>query len=747
MNENLILAAALRCAKRGWRVFPLKAGEKIPAIKRWPEQATTVPAAIRRWLKHMPQANLAICTGHGLGVLDVDLDKGGYQSLRELRERLGGLPETLTAATGGGGLHLFFDTGELTLHNRTNLLPGLDWRGEGGYVVAPPSVHPNGEVYTWASCFETAPGPLPEGLRALVAKGKPSFDPHPRSVGAQRAAPLQTAAPLQQTPAQQALSRGLAELSAAVEGTRNDTLNKVAFVNGVLVGKGRLDREAAYAALERAALSTGLGEKEVRATLKSGLGDGIREGERTKSGNGKAMAVSAPKEDYQPAFPKGNLTDIANGRRLARHFGDTLRYVKDWGWMVWDGALWRRDDICMVDKCAESTSFLIYEEAAKAENKDASSRLGNWAKASMFGTRLRHMIRQARKHVAERSSAFDADHHLLNLENGVLDLRAGELLPHDPKLLMTKLAGTSYDPQAACPRWMAFLEEVLGGDGELMGLVQRAVGYALCGDASEQVIFFLYGTGANGKSTFLRVLQYLMGDYARQAAPNLLVKGDRHTTELADLAGARLVVSTELEPGRRLDMARLKQITGGDKMKGRFMRQDNFEFEVTFVIFLAGNTKPPIKETDHGTWRRFQMIPFTVTIPKERRDKRLVEKLREELPGILNWALAGYRDWAENGLGEAAAVEAAVAAYREEEDFLAAFFDERCVAAPDGETRAAELYAVFREWCEEYGERPWKRKTFTSAMRERGYYQERKKKGMYWQGIGLSAPEGVKGEI
>jgi putative DNA primase/helicase len=330
------------------------------------------------------------------------------------------------------------------------------------------------------------------------------------------------------------------------------------------------------------------------------------------------------------------------------------------------------------------------------------------------------------------------------VENGTIDLHTGELHPHKREDLITKLAPVEYDAEAVAPNFEAFLEQVLPSE-ELRRFVQRAIGYSLTGDVSEQVLLFMYGAGANGKSTLINAVLSMLGDYGMQAAPELLTaKQGTHPTELADLQGARLAASVEVEDGRRLAESLVKQLTGGDRIKARFMRQDFFEFEPTHKVILAANHKPTIRGTDHAIWRRIKLIPFEVTIPKAKQDPRLFAKLRGELPGILAWAVRGCLEWQRDGLGEPEEVRKATEAYRAEMDVLAAYIDERCWLGANAEAQAKPLFDDYRSWCDANGERSESQRRFATRLAERGLEKEKVGGVVKWYGIGRlwDGPEG-----
>jgi putative DNA primase/helicase len=338
-----------------------------------------------------------------------------------------------------------------------------------------------------------------------------------------------------------------------------------------------------------------------------------------------------------------------------------------------------------------------------------------------------------------RISQLDADPWLLNCRNGTLDLRTGKLLPHHPENLCTKTIPVAFDPDAKCPLWISFLRRVMAGNPDLIKFLQRSIGYALTGSTGEQVMFFLYGLGANGKSTFIETCRNLLGDYAQQSDFDTFVtkKNDGPRNDLARLKGARLVAAVEAAQGRYLAEHVIKQVTGGDTITARFLYHEYFDFVPQFKLFLVANHKPVVVGTDEAIWRRIRLIPFTVRIPKEERDPQLLEKLRRELPGILAWAVRGCLQWQEDGLGEPEAVSAATADYRREMDVMADFIEEHCVLGEHETVNAGLLYLTFQTWAEKNGEEVLTQKKFGTQLRERGFAADKKKGHRCWVGLGL----------
>jgi P4 family phage/plasmid primase-like protien len=447
----------------------------------------------------------------------------------------------------------------------------------------------------------------------------------------------------------------------------------------------------------------------------------------------KSPSITSEAPSGGQKLVKRPLTETGNAERFRDRYGAQARFCHVWGsWLPYDGRHWKRDDTGAVRSWAKETVRSILAEAAGIEDDEERKKTAKWARDSeKASTRAALLINaQVEPGIPILPEQMDADPLLFNIQNGTVDLRTGQLRLHDPLNYITKLAPVYFDPEATCPTFLAFLERVLP-DPDVRAFVRRAIGYSLTGEMCEQCLFFLYGGGANGKSTLLGVLQALMGDYARQAAPELLVSrgGDRHPTELADLFGARMVASIEVDEGKRLAETLVKQMTGGDKMKARFMRADFFEWTPTHKLFLAANHRPEIRGTDYAIWRRIHMVPFTVTIPKAERDGRLPAKLLAELPGILNWAIAGCLDWQRNGLGVPQAVRDATEEYRAEQDILADFLAERCVIDPQTWAAASDLYRAYSEWCDAGGTKPLSGTAFGTRLAERGHTTDRRQVG------------------
>lgn len=387
------------------------------------------------------------------------------------------------------------------------------------------------------------------------------------------------------------------------------------------------------------------------------------------------------------------------------------------------------------------------EEEALNERKqivarlaEARSKLG-WARKSQNRDRLVALLAVAASEqgVAVLPSELDADPFLLNVANGTLDLRTGTLRDHSADDRITKLSPVVYDAAATCPKWEAFLAEVLP-DPEVRRFLRSFVGYALTGVIRERVLVFLIGAGANGKSVFLRVVRSVLGDYAGTMAPELLLakRGESHPTEVADLCGVRLAVCSEVRIGRAFDECRIKSLTGNDMVKARKMRADFVEFPPTWKLAIGANHRPAVRDLTDSIWDRLRMVPFPVRVPKEKRNAKLVEELLEEAPGILRWAVEGCMLWQRQGLQEPPAVIEATEDYRTDEDWLRRFLGDSCLLDPASRTLAKDIYAAYRGWAAANGEELHTQKVLGASLKGSGLRSTKSNGKKCWIGIGLT---------
>lgn len=414
----------------------------------------------------------------------------------------------------------------------------------------------------------------------------------------------------------------------------------------------------------------------------------------------RAPRAAADNEALPPEYSEDHMADA-----FARAHSASMRYVSTWGaWMRWDGRLWRKDTVLE----AFDKARMICREYARQASQDAS--LGARRQTipmSLARANTMAAVERAAKsdvRIAREADAWDADPWLLNTPGGLVNLRTGTLSPHDIDAHCTKI--TRATPQGDCPAWLAFLDVATQGNQELQAYMQRIAGYALTGDISEECLFFVHGSGGNGKGTFINTIQWILNDYAAVASMETFTesRNERHTTDLAMLQGARLVTAQETEEGKRWAESRLKSITGGDPITARFMRADNFTFTPQFKLLIAGNNKPGIRSVDEAMRRRMNLIPFTVSIPEDAKDKRLKERLKGEADGILAWMVAGCLAWQKHGLRPPEIVKAATDEYLSAEDHLSAWLSECCEIDESYRCKRQTLFHSYRDWAKENGE-------------------------------------------
>ncbi len=444
----------------------------------------------------------------------------------------------------------------------------------------------------------------------------------------------------------------------------------------------------------------------------------------------EAASDAAPQNEA-PAF-----SEDAIALKFSALYGDDLRYVAPWKkWLQWNGRHWAFDDTINVYDLARA---VCRDEAERCDTKPEAKRIAS----AKTRASIESLARADRRHVATIDQ-WDADPWLLNTPTGVVDLRTGDIRSHRREDYCTKI--TAVSPGGDCPLWCEFLKRSTNGDNELEEYLKRTTGYSLTGLTQEHAFFFAYGTGANGKGVFFGAVAGPMGDYHTTAPMEAFIAShtDRHPTELAGLRGARLVTAVETEEGRRWNESRIKALTGGDPISARFMRQDFFTFTPQFKLMVAGNHKPSLRNVDEAMRRRLHLVPFGVTIPPEERDERLPEKLKEEWPGILSWAIEGAAEWGMMGLRPPEAVRKATDAYLEAEDALATWIEECCNVGPGFAATSADLHQSYRKWAENAGEYAVASKRFAQGLEDRGFVRHRigARSIRGFRGIGVRAQE------
>lgn len=712
-----LLEAAIDYAARGWRVVPLIEREKRPRLKAWQREATTDEATICRWWEAWPAANVGVLMGPTSNLIDLECDSP--EAEQDLLRTFGDSAPVTPTFQGSRGKHRLFrwraGLPAVACCHFGKVECRLGNGDRGAQSVFPPSIHPTGEVYKWLiGPDDVDVAELPDAVAAMMFNmaGEPTLAPPVTASGK--------------------TSEDWAAIAAGVgEGGRNQAAAQL--IGLTLHNMADPGDNAAVAnawALVEAwneRNSPPLPVKELRATF-----DSILRNERAK----RRRAVELPPaQNGKPDFP---LTDAGNGERFAARYGEQVRYIHPWEkWLNFDGRRWRLDDTGAVDQLAKQTARAMWREGASEQDPARRDAKLKWAKQTESASRLSAMLRLARSEhpVPVLPKELDIDPWLLNCRNGTLDLRTGELRPHRREDMLTKLCPVEYLPDANCPEWIEFLSKIFGRRWDLIDFLQRLCGYFLTGSVDEQILPIFYGDGANGKSTLINALLEMLGeDYAMKGAHDLLMlKNSAHPTERADLHGKRLAACVETDDGARLAESLVKDLTGGDRVRVRRMREDFWEFTPTHKIVLATNHRPEIRGTDHAMWRRLRLVPFDVVIPRAEQDKRLAAKLRKEQAGLLAWCVRGCMDWQKDGLTEPADVLKATESYRADQDVFGRFLEEHCTVGEGRRVRASVLFDHFRQWS---GDRSQTQKQFSSAMQARGF--KRVKASCVWyEGVEL----------
>lgn len=432
--------------------------------------------------------------------------------------------------------------------------------------------------------------------------------------------------------------------------------------------------------------------------------------------------------------------DTGNADRFVDKFKDIVRYsYVDKGWYFYNGKKWEFDLIGHVKSLTEEVIKDMKKELAYCETEEEEKAFFKHLKYTRNNRGKTNMLKESEHRLPILPDEFDKRKDVFNCMNGVIDLRNGKLMDHSYDQFLSKMSYVEYTDNIDCPRWMEFLNQIFDHDTELIHYIQKAIGYSMTGSTKEQCVFFCYGNGRNGKSTFLDIISAIMGDYATNIQPETIMVQNRQSganSDIARLKGARFVTTVEPNQGARINEGLLKQLTGGDTVTARHLYGREFEFEPEFKLWMATNHKPIIRGRDLGIWRRMHLIPFTVEIPDNKVDKNLKYKLKRELTGILNWAVEGAIKWQREGLKMPKAVMDAVKEYKSEMDVVTAFLEDCTIQGP-GEVKASELYKAYARWADENNEYKMSNTMFGKEIATR-FEKVRNKDGIYYQGIRLN---------
>jgi putative DNA primase/helicase len=774
--------AALDYARRGWHVIPIwwveqethtcgcgnpfcTAPGKHPLVDtgRGLENATCDPEAVEQWWSMWPQANVAIALGSMSGIMALDLDLGhtfytdpvtqqehpvdGEVELRAWAESNGvPLPETLMQQTGSGGMHLVFEyppdePGVPAIRNCVGWLPGVDVKSNGGYILVAPSGHQSGGVYRWLN------DQPPAGLDGLT--------PHLRLARGHRTGT--SGGPSGEQPVYD--YREACRFGPRA-GFRDDFFNKRAFE----LRRMDVDYEQAKTEMQRLWQLTEQtpGQEFPWDSVVEKLDRVWRTVEPDPlpawDPFGPARDESTGSVALPGASPTGKPTDLGNAQRFVDLKKNVIRSTQQTGWHVWDGRRWAKDITRSITQHAVDAVEALHQHAAQLRNTDQWEQWHAWAMTSESRQRVEAMLSLAQglAPVAISVNDFDQHHNLLCCANGVVDLLTGKLSEHDPKLLQTQMTHVEFDPVAHDPAspggqaWYTYLGSVTGHDLELIAYLQRAAGYTLTGLTTEEVFFIVYGPKASGKTTFVTALQTILGDMSMSIEADAIMhqRGKGVPLEaVASMFARRLVTTTEPNEGARFNESMVKQLTGGDRVAGRHLYKDRFEFEPTHKLWLATNHAP--KVYDDAMWRRIRRVPFPRSVPPDERDVRIKAELKSPRSPIsraaLAWAVEGAVLWHAGGLGTATAVELDTAEYEVEEDKFGRFLDDEAEVQGELVVSYRDLYDRYKMWCVREGELPMTGTAFGRKLSERGFQKQTSVRPIAYKGLALKTNANMYG--
>lgn len=703
--HTALLHAALAYADSGLAIFPVRARGKVPLIRKWQNEATSDEETIRAWWKKWPEANIGLHVGKAsLAVIDVDPRNGGDASLDSLTvERGPHWQSHIRVRTGGGGWHFYHAVVSDGAEVPATLARGIDLKRGNGYVLLPPSVHPNGTPYTFEGGglldgeLDFVP-PLPQWCYTSRTLDLTTSDSNDWATTARTTDP--------ETPENVNRVRDALEYIDA-DGGRDDWRNVLFALDSTRWEcAAQLARDWSMTAPHRFEEDAFLNIMDSAKDKPNGI----------TLGTLFAMAAANGWEDPRKAERSvETYGDLSNGRRFAERFRGRLLYCHGNGaWYRWDTQRWARCESGEAIAAAKRVAEECFDEASGALRRESS----DWAKRNFSqalavhrsAARLENMLKCASSEPGmsiANPGLFDSDPWKLGVRNGVLDLRTGTLIDAASDMLISRQAGTHYDFQAECPRWIQFIAEVCSDDDGLAAFLQRVCGYALTGSVTEEKLFFMYGTGANGKSVFANVVAAAFGGYAVTVRAALLARDPRGTgsdaeREKARLPGARLALVNETGQADMWDDQRVKEITSRERISARYLHQESFDFMPTHKLFIRGNHQPGATDASDGFWRRMVLIGFTRQFSEAERvpdlDSRIIET---ELPGVLAWMVEGCLAWQREGLGVPAGMRAAVEAYRRDTDLLGEWLRLHCINSPHAETPVRDLFQSYERFLRE----------------------------------------------
>ena len=736
-------------SKKGFYFTPLEG--KIPFLKDWNNRPMNL-SGIYPYIEK--GNNIGVLTGKISNIFIVDIDVKHPESLTQidLWKKEHGDFNTYSVKTGSGGYHFYFQYDE-RIRGGIGFKKGIDILSDGRQAVLPPFFNTNGQYII----IENKPiEKAPDWLIQLIIESQKTYEKKDGDI------------PVTFSDSTSPYGRAVLEnacnaIERAVEGERHNitlknALNVYSFVSG-----GEINKEEADTRLENSIAILTKNDRSTYHDLSRAVSDAF------------LYSINNPKK--APAFNLGEdfwdieryqLNQIGLSKRLEKFLSSTVAWVDKplKLWAFYDGFRWIMDsDYMMIASCRALEAEMRKQLEEKEKKADAESDrleilkdLGKQEDINRLRSTLSYLS-TCKKFIhrlgdikywieafdwlkpAENTaySIFDQQKNVINLKNGIYDLEKNKLLPHDKNYYLTHYIPHEYSISADCPRWKNFLNDIFLGDKDLIHYVQKVIGYSLSGITSERTIFILWGTGSNGKSTFLKVIKKLMGSYGNVVISDALMqRKNPNTHDLADLRGSRFVYATETDDGKKLNAALIKQLTGNDPVKTRFLYKEYFVYDPEFKAFLATNHKPEADSDDEALWKRIKLIPFLFKPKMDEIDLNLYDRLIEEIPGILSWAIEGFQMWKNEGLNEPEKIIQATEEYRNESDSLQYFLNEFFEKNTDGEVLRSTFFELYTSiFPENDGKKIGykKRNEITERLERKKIFLKTTERGIFFTGI------------
>ena len=721
IRKGLLMADLLTLIDGASNCFiSLQPNSKKPTANDWPNNGLTFEEAC------YPNANVGILLGETSGLLDVDLDCAEAVALADI---ILPRPNAVFGRNAPDSCHYLYrcaTSGKRVAFNAAGSKSCIvELRGDGAQTMIPPSMHPSGsKLHVTDVNTSEEPVKYVDLLRSVAF--------------------LAASAELMQNwheGKRHSLALGFAGVCLKVGITHNLILHIIQRICKITHDAEEKDRLNAIRTSVGKPKETIAGFSILNEVLGNDAAQRIcaRVAQYADADAETALMISTPKQ--VDVLELGQFADRANvtEAKMGIQFAEWLKHkalfaVEANQWMIWNGRYWEADQSKKISNLAfayvQDVKSALIDRGSVNDARDLSSyeSINRLQNISTFASSL----------LTESVSNFDADPMILATGTDWIDLETGQAHSPDPNILVSKATQVSYCSGATCPSFEQFLHDIFEGNPDLISFVRRAIGYSLTGSTAEQCMFIMIGDGANGKSTFINVINQLLGTYGTTAAANTLVAngGSSIGDDLVDLEGARLISVSETEEGQALAEAKIKQMTGGDRLKGRHLYGRYSTFTILGKLWLATNSLPHINNSDYGIWRRIMAIPFNRTFSAAEQDKTLQSKLMAELPGILNWATQGCLEWQQEGLNPPSVVTEQVAEYRTSMDSISQFLRDECEVGVDFSYSASQFYSAYRNWCFAVGKKPKNQTTFKRALEAtNGVYQKRTSRGNCWFGI------------